>query len=184
FQSMLEILFREGAYTTGILRKSANMKVCKEIKKHIDESDSISLEDHQVLAIGSVLKDYLRSIPKSLLLEDMYDDWMEAEKLEEKTDQIKKIKELLTTKLPTCHLTLLKYVMCVLHHIDENSTENKMSASNLAVCIAPSLLSSKNKNANMNPQSVNSAIKVVQLMIENCSDIFGENVVHLFGSSS
>ena len=43
-------------------------------------------------------------------------------------------------KLPGPNVLLLQCLLCVLHHISENSEAIKMDAYNLAVCIAPTLL--------------------------------------------
>lgn len=43
-------------------------------------------------------------------------------------------------KLPGANKLLLQHLVCVLHHILESADINKMDASNLAVCIAPTLL--------------------------------------------
>lgn len=46
----------------------------------------------------------------------------------------------LLEKLPQINVTLLRYLFGVLHCIEQRSDTNKMTAFNLAVCIAPSLL--------------------------------------------
>lgn len=42
--------------------------------------------------------------------------------------------------LPEHNKLLLQHLVCVLHHILESADINKMDASNLAVCIGPTLL--------------------------------------------
>lgn len=42
--------------------------------------------------------------------------------------------------LPGLNKLLLQHLMCVLHHILKSADVNKMDASNLAVCIGPTLL--------------------------------------------
>ncbi|XP_050392600.2 uncharacterized protein LOC126811150 isoform X2 [Patella vulgata] len=185
--SMLGILFREGPHTAGILRKSANARLCREIKKQVDENEEIILESHQVLAIGSVLKDYLRSLPQSLLLDELYEDWMQIERLDSQEEQIARIKELIKTHLPVCHATLLKYVMIVMYIISTHSDENKMTAYNIAVCIAPSLLkfpnSTNNNNGSSNGNNIGSSVpvSVVQCLIEGVLDVFDDCSLQLFG---
>lgn len=81
-----------------------------------------------------------------------------------------------TSKLPPPHYELLRHLICVLYHIDKKSDENKMTAYNLSVCIAPSLLWPK---GNQDPLSTPPSI--IQYMIENCPDVFGEDSTKLFG---
>ena len=85
-------------------------------------------------------------------------------------------------KLPIEHFDLLRHVMCVLHYIDKNADMNLMTAYNLAVCIAPSILWSK---AHSDPlkalASTNSPQSIIAYMIEYCGDIFGQQTLLLFG---
>lgn len=80
------------------------------------------------------------------------------------------------SKLPEPHFELLRYFMCVLYHIDQKSDENKMTAYNLSVCIAPSLLWPKGNN-----DPLASPPALLQYMIENCPQVFGPDSVYLFG---
>lgn len=43
-------------------------------------------------------------------------------------------------KLPRANNLLLQHLLCLFHHISQHSDTNKMTAQNLAVCIAPTLL--------------------------------------------
>lgn len=72
--------------------------------------------------------------------------------------------------------------MCMLHHINKNSSKNLMNAYNLAVCIAPSILWSKDENDPLkilatahNPHSI------VSYLIEHFLEVFGEVAMWLLG---
>jgi len=68
--------------------------------------------------------------------------------------------------------------MCVLCHIDKKSDENKMTAYNLSVCIAPSLLWPKG-----NPNPLATPPGIIQYMIEHCGEVFGSEALQLFGDA-
>ena len=56
-QELLTILFREGPYTVGILRKSPNAKMLKELRQKIDDGeDCLCNETWPTLVIGALLK--------------------------------------------------------------------------------------------------------------------------------
>ena len=80
------------------------------------------------------------------------------------------------SKLPRCHYELLRHLMCVLYHIDKKSEENLMTAYNLSVCIAPSMLWPKGNN---DPLSTPPAF--IQYMIQHCPEVFGVDTATLFG---
>lgn len=139
FMSMLKQLYIKGPYTVGIFRKSANARVCKELKMKLEEEKNTDLNDYPVTVIASVFKEMLRSIPGGLLESKYYDEWLDAAKEEYNLMKREKVKKLLT-KLSSFNYNLLKHFICVLCHIDNKSDENKMCSMNLAVCISPSLL--------------------------------------------
>jgi hypothetical protein len=45
------------------------------------------------------------------------------------------------SRMPQCNVSLLKHFACAMHRITRNTEVNQMTASNLAVCIAPSAFS-------------------------------------------
>ena len=81
--------------------------------------------------------------------------------------------------LSKCQHQLLRYVMCILYHIDKKNSENNMNAYNLAVCMAPNLIKPPNET-----QQADFSTKMpsfIQFMIEHVTEIFGEQTVMLFG---
>lgn len=178
-KELLTILFREGPYTVGIIRKSCNMKMSKDLRQKLDDGEDCLLtgDAWPALVIGAIVKEYLRSIPQSLLMEELYDDWMSANKTDDPAEKNNKIKDTLS-KLPPCHYELLRHLMCVLHHIHKKSDQNKMTAYNLSVCIAPSLLWPKGNN-----DPLASPPGLIQYLIENCAQVFGPETVDLFGEA-
>lgn len=46
----------------------------------------------------------------------------------------------LLTQIPPTNIRLLQYLLCMLWHIAQHASENKMSSMNLGVCIGPTLL--------------------------------------------
>ncbi|MEQ2181052.1 hypothetical protein GOODEAATRI_007414 [Goodea atripinnis] len=82
---------------------------------------------------------FLKELPGSLLRSDLYNRWTAAldhEDTEQRALEIKKV----IYDLPGPNKLLLQYLICVFHCILESSDINKMDASNLAVCIGPTLL--------------------------------------------
>ncbi len=54
---MLHQLFINGPYTAGIFRKSANARVCRELREKLDSAeDEVSMEDVPVLVLSATLK--------------------------------------------------------------------------------------------------------------------------------
>ncbi|XP_015743188.2 T-cell activation Rho GTPase-activating protein isoform X2 [Python bivittatus] len=181
-QDILMILFRKGPFTEGIFRKAANEKARKELREELNAGDNVALEKKSVYLLAAVFKDFLRNIPHKLLLSELYDEWMTAlEKInpQERTEAMKGV----ASKLPKPNLHLLKHLLSLLHHISKNSEVNKMDSSNLAICFGPTMLSPNNDKSlplEIQKELADKVKALVEFLINNCSDIFGEEIYSLF----
>ncbi|XP_023389531.1 rho GTPase-activating protein 20 [Pteropus vampyrus] len=136
---MLCFLSQKGPLTKGIFRLSANVKSCRELKEKLNSGSEVHLDCESVFVIASVLKDFLRNIPGSVFSSDLYDHWicvMDQGNDEEKINTIQRLLD----QLPRANVVLLRYLFGVLYNIEQQSSSNQMTAFNLAVCIAPSIL--------------------------------------------
>lgn len=142
-QNMLHQLYTKGPFTVGIFRKSANARLCREVAARLEADPDYCLDEVPIAVVGSVFKDFLRSLPNCLLDSRLLNKWIEAVTRTDVTDdEQRESVEKLLKKIPAENLLLLKHVLCLLWHISQHSSVNKMCPSNLAVCIGPSLLSS------------------------------------------
>uniref|UniRef100_A0A667GHX0 Rho GTPase activating protein 20 n=1 Tax=Lynx canadensis TaxID=61383 RepID=A0A667GHX0_LYNCA len=128
--------------------------------------------------------DFLRNIPGSIFSSDLYDHWvcvMDQGNDEEKINTIQRLLD----QLPRANVVLLRYLFGILHNIEQCSSSNQMTAFNLAVCIAPSILWPP---TSCSPELENEFTKkvslLIQFLIENCCRIFGEEITSLLGEVS
>ncbi|KAH0622419.1 hypothetical protein JD844_024716 [Phrynosoma platyrhinos] len=185
-QDILTILFLQGPHTEGIFRKAANEKLRKELKEELNSGGKVAFEKASVHLLAVVFKDFLRNIPHKLLQSELYDDWMTAlEKMSyhEKTEAMKEV----AGKLPRPNLLLLKHLLCVLHHISKSSEVNKMDSSNLAICFGPTMLTPDDDQGlplEVQKELTDKVKTLVEFLIDNCSDIFGEEICSLFSNAA
>ncbi|XP_048840801.1 T cell activation RhoGTPase activating protein b [Brienomyrus brachyistius] len=171
---MLTLLLKRGSTTEGVFRKAGNSKCLKELKAQLNEGLDVDMETQPVILLAALFKDFLRELPGSLLVAELYKDWMMA--MENKDEELRCIEvKRVTDKLPRPNAVLLQHLLCVLHHISKNANASKMDARNLAVCIAPNLLRCDNL------ADVGEVTALTQFLIENCCEIFGEHVQKLLG---
>ncbi|XP_023689795.1 uncharacterized protein arhgap20b isoform X2 [Paramormyrops kingsleyae] len=177
---MLILLYQDGPQTKGIFRRSANVKTCKELKERLNSGNVVQLEAESVFVVASVVTDFLRNVPGSILSTELYEKWMEVLDIDGHDEQIRTIKGLLN-QLPEANTLLLQHLFCLLYHIQENSEENQMNACNLALCIAPNMLWLP---VTADPEQENKSTKkvasLVQLLIENTNTIFGHDIESVF----
>ncbi|KAE8627473.1 hypothetical protein XENTR_v10007018 [Xenopus tropicalis] len=181
---MLCVLCRDGPFTRGIFRRSANAKSCREMKERLDSGCEINFERESILVTASVFKDFLRNIPGSIFSSKLYEKWVSVLAYESQKDKIKAVKMLIET-LPQINVLLLRYLFGVLYCIEQRSESNQMSAFNLAVCIAPSLLWPPTPSSpDIESEFTRKVALFVQFLIENCCMIFEEDISLLYASLS
>ncbi|XP_027703131.1 rho GTPase-activating protein 20 isoform X2 [Vombatus ursinus] len=176
---MLSFLNKKGPLTKGIFRLSANIKSCRELKEKLNSGAEVDLDGESIFVTACVLKDFLRNIPGSIFSCDLFDEWvciMDQGNDEEKINRVQRLME----QLPRANVVLLRYLFGMLHSIEQQSVSNQMTAFNLAVCIAPSILWPP---STASPELENEFTKkvslLVQFLIENCCRIFGEEIASL-----
>ncbi|KAJ1113715.1 hypothetical protein NDU88_001957 [Pleurodeles waltl] len=181
---MLISLYQAGPFTKGIFRRSANAKSCRELKDKLDSEADVHLDCESIFATASVLKDFLRNIPDSIFSTKLCDKWVAVLDQTSHEERIKAIQRLIE-QLPRPNVTLLRYLFGVLRTIEGHSQTNQMTAFNLAVCIAPSMLWLPTPSSPEVESDFTKKISLfVQYLIENCTKIFGEDITTLFGELS
>ncbi|XP_054678474.1 T-cell activation Rho GTPase-activating protein isoform X2 [Grus americana] len=177
-KDLLAILYMKGPSTEGIFRKAANEKARKELKEDLNKGGNVDLKSKSVHLLAVVLKDFLRNIPSKLLSADLFEKWMQALEKPSKQEKIEELKEV-ADNLPRPNLVLLKHLLSLLHHISQNAETNRMDSSNLAICVGPNMLSPEADNTlplEVQKEMNDKVTVLVEFLINNCSEIFGENI--------
>ena len=90
---MLLELRAKGPHTVGIFRKSANARQVREIRERIDANGSrMDWNGVNAVVTAVVFKDFLRSLPDSLLCSGMYDQWLQVAAMDGQDSALEKIK--------------------------------------------------------------------------------------------
>ncbi|XP_030643244.1 T cell activation RhoGTPase activating protein a [Chanos chanos] len=174
---ILTLLLRKGPYTEGVFRKAGNARMLREIKDQLNNGIEVDLKDRPVILLADLLKDFLRQLPGRLLLTEQSQAWMAAMEKQDENEKYAELKRVVD-KLPQPNIILLKHLMVVLHHISKHANTNKMDSSNLALCVSPNLLLQTDKVEMMTKVS-----GLTQFLIDNCCEIFGEDLLTLLGDS-
>uniref|UniRef100_UPI0037E9B5CE rho GTPase-activating protein 20-like n=1 Tax=Semicossyphus pulcher TaxID=241346 RepID=UPI0037E9B5CE len=181
---MLVFLYHEGSCTRGIFRRPAGARAVRELRDSLDTGVfQLPLTRDNVFIIAGVFKDFLRSIPGSLLCCELHEEWMDV--LDEDDDEEEQVQDVrrMVCRLPKENALLLRYLLAVLHGIQSNAQENQMTSFNLAVCIAPSMLWPPGVpcSPEVEGEGTRKVCEMVKFMIEHCQQILGENPSSLFG---
>ncbi|CAJ1076963.1 T cell activation RhoGTPase activating protein b [Xyrichtys novacula] len=173
---MLLLLRKKGPSTEGVFRKPCNNKKMKDLRDQLNSGQEVDLENQPVVLLVGLLKSFLKELPGSLLVSELYDDWIRAldnEDTQQRTAEMIKVVD----TLPAANKLLLQHLACVLHHILQSADINKMDAYNLAVCIAPTLLQ-LDVSLLDEQEKLKKVTELTKFLIERC-EILGENIPNL-----
>ncbi|KAL7882781.1 hypothetical protein SRHO_G00004390 [Serrasalmus rhombeus] len=132
-------LKQKGLKTEGIFRRSARVQLIKDIQKLYNQGKPVSFEQYSDVHVPAViLKTFLRELPEPLLTFTLYDQIQDFTKVESslRASRCKRIVE----SLPEHNFIVVKYLICFLHMVSQESISNKMSSSNLACVFGVNLV--------------------------------------------
>ncbi|XP_072532727.1 uncharacterized protein arhgap20b [Salminus brasiliensis] len=179
---LLCVLYHEGPKTLGVFRRSANAKNCRVLKERLNSGHYISLHGESVFTAASLLTEFLRKLPGSVLGCELYEDWMEVMDTDDLQDRHTLAKSVLA-KLPQENRSLLCYVFGMLHCIHKHADANQMTAANLALCIAPNMLwRSSPCTAEQESHNNLEVAALIRFLIESSPTIFGDEVESTFAA--
>ncbi|KAK2611362.1 hypothetical protein N8I77_004706 [Diaporthe amygdali] len=139
----IQYLDAKGAVTEeGIFRLSGSNVVIKSLKERFDMEGDVNLladeQYHDIHAVASMLKAYLRELPTSILTRDLHLDFVAVTEMSSQADKIAALSELVT-RLPQPNATLLKYLIAFLIKVINHADQNKMTVRNVGIVFSPTL---------------------------------------------
>ncbi|CAF0734259.1 unnamed protein product [Didymodactylos carnosus] len=167
-------------------------------KKFCSELDIYAINDKHTLAelgydahvAAGALKQYLRDLPDCLMTSKLLPQWNDIATANiTDTQRLQRIKDVLG-QLPKPNYDNLCYVVRFLSRVEEHSSENKMTASNLAICIGCNLLypsTSRYSTSSINstsssvsqqlPSNYATSGTILELMILNHEQLFSGDIM-------
>ncbi|CAM9631706.1 unnamed protein product [Bubo scandiacus] len=184
-KDLLALLHQHGPSTEGIFRLAASEHALRELRKALDSGAEVHLESQPAHVLAVILKDFLRKIPSKLLEAELYEEWMSALQKTSRQEKLAGLKEV-ASKLPKANLVLLRQLLALLQNISSSAATSRMTASNLAICVGPNLLSPAEEDTlplDVLAQATGKVTQLVAFLIEHHEELFGEEVAGLAGTS-
>ncbi|CAH6779064.1 Gm1527 [Phodopus roborovskii] len=173
---ILSFISEKGPVTEGIFRTSGDIRAFRALKERLDSGTKVNLSNESVPVVASILKEFLQNIKGSVLTSTLYDKWLGV--LDQACEEKKAAAvQSLLEQLPQPNVILLKQLFGILYKIERNSEVNHMTSSNLAVCIALSILCLPS-SYNSGLADVSKKISLVNFLIENYPKIFEDIPFH------
>lgn len=174
-EKAIEFLEQKALGIQGVFRVSPPKTQLDETKKKIDSAQEIdwtSLDEH--VCTGTI-KLFLRELPQPLLTFELYSKFVSAADAEDDPSKVKSIKSVLS-ELPKPNLALLKRLLALMVLIERNKEVNKMTATNLAVVLCPSILYPEVPDPLTMVDDIQRANRVMSLFITHYTEVFGATV--------
>ncbi|CAD6184313.1 unnamed protein product [Caenorhabditis auriculariae] len=186
-ENCTQYLMAYGLNTVGLFRVAGNTKRCRQLRDALEKggggtaiSDDV-VENTTAHDVATLLKEYFRDLPQSLLPREHYQAYIACSKLGPE-DHIEAIR-LLVGLLCSPNVDTLYVLLKFLHEVMLNSNDrtaadgtmikgNKMDARNLATIFAPSILRADHEKLHATLAENEQQIAVVETMITCVEEIF------------
>ncbi|CAI9778278.1 unnamed protein product [Fraxinus pennsylvanica] len=139
-EKALQFLEKHGVKVEGILRQAADVE---EVERRVQEYEQGKTEfgpDEDAHVIGDCVKHVLRELPSSPVPASCCTALLEAYKIDRKEARVNAICSAIQDTFPEPNRRLLQRILKTMHAISSHTTDNRMTPSAVAACMAPLLL--------------------------------------------
>ncbi|XP_051014379.1 rho GTPase-activating protein 23 isoform X4 [Acomys russatus] len=172
------IVEARGLESTGIYRVPGNNAVVSSLQEQLNRGPSdINLQDERwqdLNVISSLLKAFFRKLPEPLFTDDKYNDFIEANRIEDSRERMKTLRKLIRD-LPGHYYETLKFLVCHLKTIADHSEKNKMEPRNLALVFGPTLVRTSEDNMTDMVTHMPDRYKIVETLIQHSDWFFSDD---------
>ncbi|XP_040573451.1 uncharacterized protein [Lepeophtheirus salmonis] len=176
---ILKRILHDGPETVGIFRRSPNARAMRELREKIDQNEKVDFEECSVFVVAALLKDFLRSLPDCLLQCPKYDEWIRIGTEYENEKDLRPMKNLISN-LPRINEITLRHLIYLLKEVADKSKTNMMNASNLGICVGPSVLWCNDSKVMMEQNYSKDVSCLTKTLIEQYESLFGKEIPSLF----
>ncbi|XP_052189168.1 rho GTPase-activating protein 7 [Diospyros lotus] len=139
-EKALRFLEKYGTKVEGILRQSADVE---EVDRRVQEYEQGKNEfspDEDAHVVGDCVKHVLRELPSSPVPASCCTALLEAYKIDGKDARLSAMRSAILETFPEPNRRLLQRILKMMHTISLHASDNRMTPSAVAACMAPLLL--------------------------------------------
>ncbi|XP_022898333.1 rho GTPase-activating protein 7-like isoform X2 [Olea europaea var. sylvestris] len=139
-EKALRFLEKYGVKFEGILRQSADIE---EVDRRVQEYEQGKTEfdpDEDAHVIGDCVKHVLRELPSSPVPASCCTALLESYRIDRKEARVNAMRSVIQETFPEPNRRLLQRILKMMHTISSHVSENRMTPSAVAACMAPLLL--------------------------------------------
>ncbi|XP_060758009.1 rho GTPase-activating protein 23 isoform X4 [Neoarius graeffei] len=165
-----------GLEYTGIYRVPGNNAVVSSLQEQLNKGGDINTTEERwqdLNVVSSLLKSFFRKLPEPLFTDDKYNDFIDANRMENPSDRMKTLKKLIHD-LPDHYFHTLKFLIGHLKTVANHSEKNKMEPRNLALVFGPTLVRTSEDNMTDMVTHMPDRYKIVESLIQHYAWFFSE----------
>ncbi|XP_005491439.2 rho GTPase-activating protein 15 [Zonotrichia albicollis] len=170
----IEAVEKRGLDVDGIYRVSGNLATIQKLRFVVNQEEKLNLDDSQwedIHVVTGALKMFFRELPEPLFPYSLFEQFVEAIKIQDNATRIKCIRSLVK-KLPRPNYETMKILFQHLQKIAAKESVNLMSTQSLGIVFGPTLLRPEKETGNMAVHMLYQN-QIVELMLSEYSKIFG-----------
>ncbi|GFY76952.1 stAR-related lipid transfer protein 13 [Trichonephila inaurata madagascariensis] len=138
-QAAIQYLRKTALDSTGLFRKSGVRSRIQKLKSLNETfSEKMSYEEQQAYDVADMLKQYFRELPEALLTNKLSETFISIFQFVPEDLRLEAIRAALML-MPDENREVLQSLLEFLYEVCQHSGINQMTATNIAVCFAPSL---------------------------------------------
>ncbi|XP_046895014.1 rho GTPase-activating protein 23-like isoform X3 [Hypomesus transpacificus] len=167
-----------GLEYTGIYRVPGNNAMVSSLQDQLNKGLDINPAEEKwqdLNVVSSLLKSFFRKLPEPLFTDDKYNDFIEANRMENTGDRLKTMKKLIRD-LPDYYYHTLKFLVGHLKTVADSADKNKMEPRNLALVFGPTLVRTSEDNMTDMVTHMPDRYKIVETLIQHHAWFFSEEV--------
>uniref|UniRef100_A0A8C7DHK8 Rho GTPase activating protein 23 n=1 Tax=Oncorhynchus kisutch TaxID=8019 RepID=A0A8C7DHK8_ONCKI len=159
-----------GLEYTGIYRVPGNNAVVSSLQDQLNKGSDINPAEEKwqdLNVISSLLKSFFRKLPEPLFTDDKYNDFIDANRMENAGDRLKTMKKLVCEHH---YYHTLKFLVGHLKTVADHCEKNKMEPRNLALVFGPTLVRTSEDNMTDMVTHMPDRYKIVETLIQHVSE--------------
>ncbi|AWP06090.1 putative rho GTPase-activating protein 8 [Scophthalmus maximus] len=169
-QQTVDYLKVKGLRTEGIFRRSARVQIIKDVQKLYNLGKPVNFDEFSDVHVPAViLKTFLRDLPEPLLTFRVYGQVQDVLNVESSL-RVSRCRHIVES-LPELNFIVLKFLMCFLHMVSQQSIINKMSPSNLACVFGVNLV--RPRHGSISLSDLTPINVFTELLVEHFAAVFG-----------
>ncbi|XP_035035780.2 rho GTPase-activating protein 23 isoform X4 [Hippoglossus stenolepis] len=158
-----------GLEYTGIYRVPGNNAVVSMLQDQLNKGVEINPAEEKwqdLNVVSSLLKSFFRKLPEPLFTNDKYNDFIDANRMDNASDRLKTMKKLIRD-LPDYYFHTLKFLVGHLKTVADSADKNKMEPRNLALVFGPTLVRTSEDNMKDMVTHMPDRYKIVETLIQH-----------------